>query len=213
MVVFLNSYKKTNFTKGILKKNPDLDLSDNNIYTFYGLCYNAFKDNRDYISALSGSDYEKTELNLCGLDVSQYIFKQSIKTADFSDYISKINLLHQLFRRYSLIVQNCLTSKEVEKRSLSLNEVFYKDAQKALEDYKRRTFEFNSFDYLRQMAVFPLIYKNTDYFKNIKYLFIDDGDEYSYAFWSFIDYLMPELKDYYIAYEVRFFKMRLSIGL
>lgn len=201
LVLFLNSYKKTNFIKEILKKNPEIDLTDNNIYTFYGLCYNAFKDNREYISSLTGNNSGKTAPNLCGLDVSQYIFKQSIKTADFSDYISKINLLHQLFRRYSLIVQNCLTVKEVEQRSLLLNEVFYKDAQKALEEYKRRTFEFNSFDYLRQMAVFPFIYKNTDYFKDIKYLFIDDGDEYSYAFWNFIDYLMPRLKDYYIAYD------------
>ncbi|MBQ9244920.1 UvrD-helicase domain-containing protein [bacterium] len=201
LVILLNSYKKANFINEIKKINPEINLEKHKIYTFWGLCYNAFNDNWDYISKISGINQVETKPNLCGLEVSQYIFKQSIKTADFSDYISKVNLLHQLFRRYSLIVQNALDFEDIKKRSELLNEVFYIDAQKAIDDYKMKTIQYKSFDYLRQLAVLPLIYKNTEYFDGIKYLFIDDADEFSYAFWQFIDSIMPHIQDYYIAYD------------
>lgn len=197
LVLLLNSHKKANFIKQ-LELNK-LDVDGKNIYTLYGLCYNAFLENKEFISKFTNQmDFKP---NLCGLEVSQYIFKESIKTADFSDYISKINLLHQLFRRYSLIVQNCLTNQEVINRSKILSETFAKDAQKAIDEYKLKTFHYNSFDYLRQLAVFPLIYNNTDYFKDIKYLLADDADEYSYAYWQFINKIIPDLKDYFIAYD------------
>ena len=192
LVLTLNSYKKLLFLN---------QIKDGKVLTFQGLCYNAFLDNKDYISNLINDSNPEKKPNLCGLEISQFIFKQSIKEADFSDYISKVNLLHQLFRRYSLIVQNGLSNEEVNKRSRILNESFYKDAQKAIDDYKLKTIQYKSFDYLRQMAILPLIYKNTDYFKNIEYLFVDDADEFSYAFWQFIDAVMPNLKDYFIAYD------------
>lgn len=53
---------------------------------------------------------------MCGLEVSQYIFKNCIKNVEFKGYNSKINLLHQLLRRYSLIVQNALEENEIRKR-------------------------------------------------------------------------------------------------
>ena len=201
LVILLNSYKKTNFINEIKLRNPNINLDNHKIYTFWGLCYNAFIDNWEYISNLIGIKDAETKPNLCGLEVSQYIFKQSIKTADFSDYISKINLLHQLFRRYSLIVQNEFTQKEVQELSILLNESFYEDAQKTIDDYKLKTIQYKSFDYLRQLAVFPHIYKNTKYFKKINYLIVDDADEFSFAFWKFIDFIMPQIKDYYIAYD------------
>ncbi len=170
-----------------------------NIYTPYGLCYNTFTDNKEYVQKISGI---KSEINLCGLEISQYIFKQSIKEADFNDYISKINLLHQLFRRYSLIVQNCLDTKEVLERSEIIKESFAIEAQRAINDYKIRTIEYNSYDYLRQMSIFEKIYKETKYFNDIKYLLIDDADELSYSMWKFIDYLMPKIKDYTITADI-----------
>ncbi len=192
LVITLNAYKKSLFLN---------QIKNGNVFTFQGLCYNAFADNKEYISSLINDSNPESKHNLCGLEISQFIFKQSIKEADFSDYISKINLLHQLFRRYSLIVQNDLSNKEVSKRSKILNESFYKDAQKAIDDYKAKTIQYKSFDYLRQMAILPLIYKNTDYFKNIQYLFIDDADEFPFILWQFVDAIMPQLKDYYIAYD------------
>lgn len=198
LFVVLNPYKKALFddkfylTAGTGKK-PE-------IHTLNGLYYNAFKDNSSYIkSLLKYSDNDV--LNQCGLEVSQYIFKQSIKDADFSDYISKINLLHQLFRRYSLIVQNSLSDKEVIERARLVNEVFAEDAFKAIYGYKQRSIEYKSFDYLRQAAIFPLIYKNTGYFNGIKYLIIDDADEMPYIFWQFADFIMPQIQDYIIAYD------------
>ena len=198
LVILLNSYKKEKFINSI--KNND-DFSKGNIHTFFGLCYNAFLDNWGHISALINNANPEDIPNLCGLEVSQYIFKQCIKEADFSDYISKVNLLHQLFRRYSLIVNNGLTVSEIKERSLILNETFANEANKAIEEYKRRTIQYKSFDYLRQMAILPEIYKKTDYFKNIKYLIVDDADEMPYAFWQFIDGIINNLEKYYIGYD------------
>ena len=199
LVIMLNPYKKKLFTE-ILEKNGINASEKSKIYTLNGLYYNTFKDNEQYIKSLIRSDSDD-KLNQCGLEVSQYIFKQSIKEADFSDYISKVNLLHQLFRRYSLIVQNALTDKEVEERSEILKEVFALDAFKAIKSYKQKTIEYKSFDYLRQAAIFPVIYKNTKYFANIKYLIADDADEMPYMFWQFIDYIKPYLADIMIAYD------------
>lgn len=200
LVILLNSFKKTCFINELKNINPSILQKTAKIYTFPGLCYNAFSDNWEYISNLINNTDPQIKPNLCGLEVSQFILKQSIKEADFSDYISKINLLHQLFRRYSLIVQNDLTSEEIIKRSEKLRESFYKEAQKAIDDYKLKTIKYKSFDYLRQMAILPVIYNNTDYFKDIKYLIIDDMDEMPYAFGRFVNSIMPQIKDYFAAY-------------
>ncbi len=201
LVLVLNPYKRIEFYNEVFKLNPLLEKEKHNIFTFWGLCYNAFLDNWDYISNLINAPSDEVKPNLCGLEVSQFIFKQSIKTADFSDYISKVNLLHQLFRRYSLIVQNCLSNNDVVERSEILNESFYREAQKAIDDYKLKTIQYKSFDYLRQLAILPFIYSKTDYFKNIKYFICDDADEFSFAFWSFVDSIMPQLSQYYLAYD------------
>ena len=44
------------------------------------------------------------------------------------------------------------------------------------------------------MAILPEIYKNTDYFKSIKYLIVDDADEMPYAFWQFVDGIINNLE-------------------
>ncbi len=201
LVILLNSYKKNCFVNEIKKINPKIELKENKILTFFGLCYNSFSDNWEYISSLINNYDTSVKPNLCGLEVSQYIFKQCIKEGNFSDYISKVNLLHQLFRRYSLIVQNCLSRDEILKRSRILNETFAIDAQNAIEEYKRKTIQYKSFDYLRQTAILPEIYKNTGYFKNIKYFLADDVDEQPYSFWSFAEAILPDLKDCFIAYD------------
>lgn len=201
IVTFLNAYKRSLFLNEIKKLNPNLQNKANKILTFYGLCYNAFLDNWDYLSGLISNCNHSEKPNLCGLEVSQYIFKQCIKDGNFSDYISKVNLLHQLFRRYSLIVNNALTKDEIKYRSEILKETFANDVQNAIEDYKKRTIQYRSFDYLRQLAIFPEIYKKTQYFKEVKYFFADDCDEQPYSFWQFVEYLIPSLKDYVLTYD------------
>ncbi len=193
LVLALNSYKKA----CLINKLKEENISGIEVTTPYGLCYNAFLKNKEYISGLSGQNSNK-DLNLCGLEVSQYIFKQCIKDGNFKDYISKVNLLHQLFRRYSLMVQNELTAKEVIERSEILGESFAIEAQKAINEYKLKTIEYNSYDYLRQLALFPKLYKQTDYFSNVEYLFVFDSDELSYTIWNFIKFLVPNLKNYFI---------------
>ena len=201
LVLNLNRYKNQNFIDGVQKLVKVKNLDTTKIQTFFGLCYNAVKDNWDYVQSKIKIGENTSEPNLCGLEVSQYIFSQSIRNNIFEDYLSKINLFHQLFKRYSLIVQNDLSEKEIKERSEILKETFFPDTQKALDFYKRKTLEYRSFDYLRQIAVFKDISVNTDYFKNIKYLFIDDADEITYAVFEFIKHLKPQLKDWFIAYD------------
>ena len=201
LVICLNSYKKQQFID-FVKENTDAPILEKlNISTFYGLCYNAIMDNWPVVEEKIIQGNSKIMPNLCGLEVSQYIFKKAISETGFKDYISKVNLLHQLFRRYSLIVQNCLEESEIKRRSSILNEVFNQDAQKAIAKYKISTLQKRSFDYLRQLSIFPYIYRNTDYFKEIKYLFVDDGDEITYILLDFIKHLKPQLKEAFIGYD------------
>lgn len=201
LVICLNSFKRQNFIEKVKEKITVNALENPNIYTFYGLCYNAVLDNWAAVENEIKHGDAKIIPNLCGLEVSQYILKQSVREIGFKDYASKINLLHQLFRRNSLIVQNKLSDADVNKRSQILKESFREDAKSALNLFKRETLDKRSFDYLRQLAMFPLICKNTDYFSNIKYLIVDDADEITYIIWDFINYLKPQLKDIFIAYD------------
>ncbi len=201
LVLCLNSMKKQQFIERI-QEDVDIHALDNpNIYTFYGLCRNAVADNWPIFEGKIKDNNRKILPNLCGLELSQYILKNAIKKTGFKDYPSKINLLHQLFRRNSLIIQNCLDDKEVKRRSRILNEAFAEDAQNALNIYKAKTVETRSFDYLRQLSMLNLALENTDYFKKIKYLMIDDADEITYIVRNFIDSIKPQLKEIFIAYD------------
>ena len=64
-----------------------------------------------------------------------------------------------------------------------------------------KTLALRDFDYLRQGLVFNYIYKNCDYFKNIKYLILDDGDEITPICFDFISYITPQLKDIFVAFD------------
>ena len=82
-----------------------------------------------------------------------------------------------------------------------MEESFSDDAKLALKNLLRQTLYLRDFDYLRQGLLFEHIYKNTDYFKKIEYLILDDGDEITPACYAFIEYLKPQLKDWYIAFD------------
>ena len=109
--------------------------------------------------------------------------------------------MHQLFRRYSLIAQNNLTDDDVDWRSRVLGESFAEDAKTALKKLLAKTLYLRDFDYLRQGLVFNYIYKNTNYFDNIKYLILDDGDEITPICYDFIKYLVPKLEDAFVAFD------------
>lgn len=201
LVLCLNSYKKQNFIKSVEQGVTVPHAGKYNIQTFYGLCYNAVNDN--WVSVENSINFGNAAIipNLCGLELSRMLLSDSISKDSFRDYFSKTNLLHQLFKRIQLSVLNNLSDEEMQRKSTVLNETFYEDAKKTYDRFRRLSLNFRSFDYLRQLSILPYIVKNTDYFSKIKYLFIDDADEMTYAELNFIKELLPNLKDWFIAYD------------
>ena len=98
-------------------------------------------------------------------------------------------------------MQNNLSADGVTQRAEILKEGFSEDADLTIKKFLKKTLELRDFDYLRQCLLFNFIYKNTNYFKDIKYLIIDDADELTPICLDFIKYLAPQLKDYFIAID------------
>lgn len=201
LVLLPNAYKKDFFITELKNRLNTNHFENPQIYTFNGLCYNTIKDNWATIEETINIGKPTIQPHLTGLELSHFFFKRAIKETGFDDYNSKINLVHQLFRRNSLIVNNTLTDKEVLKRSYSINETFADDAKKAIDSFKRQTLEYRAFDYIRQASIFSYLYQNTNIFKNIKYLIVDDADEITTLEFDFIKKLKPQLKEYYLAYD------------
>ena len=201
LVLVANSNLKNKFTEAVLNKTNINCFEKLNIHSYFSLVYNTINDNWAFLE--NKNPYPDTKIlpNLTGLEVSQFILRDILKTVQFKGYNSKKSLLHQLFRRYSLIVQNDLSDDEVDYRSNILEEAFGDDAKAALKKLLKETLYLRDFDYLRQGLLFKHIYQNTDYFKNIEYLILDDGDEITPACYSFIEYIKPQLKDRYIAFD------------
>ena len=201
LVLLQNSFKK-NFFINSVKQNIKINHFENpQIHTFFGLVYNTIQNRWTDIQNEINTGADVVAPNLTGLEISQIFFKQAIKEVGFKDYNSKINLIHQLFRRYSLVVNNALTDDEVMHKSEIPGETFANDAKLAIEIYKKKTLEYRAFDYIRQCAIFRYIYKKMPYFDNIEYLIIDDADEIPYLEFEFIKYLKSQLKQVFIGYD------------
>lgn len=201
LVLVQNSYKKSRFWDAVLADERVDFLENPKIYTFFGLAYAAVPENWAFVEENLKNGPPVILPNQCGLEVSELFMKSAIKETGFADYNSKINLLHQLFRRNSLIVQNALTHQEVAVRSEVLEEAFGEDAGRALELFKKKSAHYRAFDYLGQLNIFNFIYKNTDYFKNIKYVFLDDGDEITNAEFEFLKHIKPQITEFFIALD------------
>lgn len=201
LVLVQNSFKKSSFLNEVKLNLKITHFEEPQIYSFYGLAYNAIMNCWPIIENTINIGEPVLTPNLTGLEISQFFFRKAIKEVGFKDYNSKINLIHQLFRRNSLIVNNNLTDVQVQKRAYVLKEAFAKDAKTAIDIYKKITIEHRAFDYIRQMNIFNYIYKNTDYFKKIKYLIVDDADEITTAEFDFIKHLTPSLKEVFIGYD------------
>ena len=201
LVLVQNSNLKQNFINKTLEKLNINCIEKLQVHSFFSLVYNTINDNWALIENINPFDSTQILPNLAGLEVSQFILKDILKEVPFKGYNSKKSLLHQIFRRYSLIVQNNLNDEEVEWRSRVLGESFADDAKSALKKLLSKTLALRDFDYLRQTLVFNYVYKNSDYFKNIKYLILDDGDEITPVCFDFISYLAPQLKDVFVAFD------------
>ena len=200
LVLTSNSFKKSKFVEAV-KSSCVKHFENPRIHTFFGLAYNAVIDNWPVLENKINTGNPVITPNLTGLEISQYFFKKAIKDVGFKDYNSKINLIHQLFRRYSLIVNNALSDKEVNHRSFILGEAFANDAASGIELYKKNTLEYRTFDYIRQLSLFEYIYKNTGYFKNVDYLIADDADEMTPLEIDFLEWLKPSLTDFFVGYD------------
>lgn len=201
LVLVQNSNLKQNFINKPLEKLTINSCEKMQVNSFFSLVYNAVNDNWAFLENINPYDNPKILPNLTGLEVSQFILKDILKDIKFKGYNSKKSLLHQIFRRYSLIVQNNLSDEEIEWRSRVLGESFADDARVTLKKLLSKTLALRDFDYLRQGLIFNYIYKNSDYFKGIKYLILDDGDEITPICFDFISHLAPQLKEVFVAFD------------
>ena len=201
LVIVQNSNLKQQFTQKTFNLLNIDSVEKLNIHSFFSLVYNTVTDNWAFLEEHNSYKNPSILPNLAGLEVSQFIMKEILKDVQFKGYNSRLSLLHQMFRRYSLIVQNNLSQKDVDERAKILKEGFSDDASLAIKKFLKKTLELRDFDYIRQCLLFNFIYQNSDYFKNIKYLIVDDGDELTPICLDFIEYLAPQLKDHYIAID------------
>lgn len=201
LVLVQNSTLKNEFQKKVLEKLTVDCVEKMQIHSFHSLVYNTVSDNWAFLEDRNVFDNPVILPNLSGLEVSQFILKDILKEVMFKGYNSRMSLIQQIFRRYSLIIQNNLSQSEIEERAKILKEGFSDEASLAIKKLLRKTLELRGFDYLRQCLLFNFIYKNTDYFKDIKYLFIDDADECTPICIDFVEFLSKQLTDFYIAID------------
>ncbi|MBQ2870888.1 ATP-dependent helicase [bacterium] len=193
----LNSYKKekvSNIIKAFLSNHSP------NIQTFLGLCYNSILNNKEVLEKEMPQS-AKEEFTMCGLEVSQNLFLEAVSEVGFKDYNSKINLVHQLLRRHSLIVSNNLSSEDVKVRSKILNENFAAEANRTIDLFKLKTLERRAFDYLRQQSLFKWLYENTNAMANIKHIIIDDYDEQTPACTDFFKKIKKQLDSWVVGID------------
>jgi len=201
LVLVLNSNLKKSFRDKILDSIKITSCETLNVQSFNSLVYSTLVDNWCFVENLIPSDKTFILPNLVGLEVSQFLLKDILKQNEVKGYNSKKSLLHQIIRRYSLIIQNNLSTEEVRERSKILGESFGDDAESIIKKLLSTTLKNRSLDYLRQTLVFNHILKNTDYFKNIKYLLIDDADEMTPVCLDFIKHIKPQLQDWTICFD------------
>ncbi len=111
LVLVQNSKLKQNFINKTLENLKINCLEKPEVHSFFSLVYNTINDNWATIENMNPFDNPTILPNLAGLEVSQFILKDLLKEVQFKGYNSKKSLLHQIFRRYSLIVQNNLTDE------------------------------------------------------------------------------------------------------
>ena len=201
LVLVQNSNIKNQISNKILKEIKVSSIEKLNVHSFFSIVYNTLQENWCFIENSIPGDKSFILPNLVGLEVSQFLLKDILKKQEVKGYNSKKSLLHQIFRRYSLIVQNNLNNEEVRERSNILKESFGEDAELIIKKLLSATLKLRSLDYLRQTLIFNHVYKNTNYFQNIKYVLIDDADEMTPVCFEFIKYLRPQLKDWLVCFD------------
>ncbi|MBQ7287722.1 MAG: UvrD-helicase domain-containing protein [Candidatus Gastranaerophilales bacterium] len=200
LVLVQNSRKKKEFIDEIKRNFNYGSIGDLKVYSFSGLVYNYILENWVLIENSIRNENRKIMPNMCGLEVSQYILKKCIQEVDFTGYNSKTSLLHQLFRRNSLINLNNLSKEEIDFRVQILEESFSAEAQAALDKYKLKSIEKRAFDYIRQINLFEFLYKKQE--NKFEYVFLDDADEITPALFAYLEHIKPTVKEFFIGYDI-----------
>ena len=210
LVICANKFKQKKFTEKIKEKLSESDLlgfGNFQIYTFNGIVYNSILNNWPVVEDLIQKENPNSVIipNLSGLEAAEFLLKKIINEINetnqgFADYYPAHNLIHQLLRRYRLIVENKLTKSEIEHKSAFLKEEFAKEADDALDNLRKKSLSLRCLDYLRQTDIFSYLLENKLVtFNHVKYLIADDYDELSFSAQFFIKSLLPHVKDYYLA--------------
>ena len=161
LIILATGKAKTEFLKEFYTTNNAKVIEKIRVNTFSGLVYNTVQENWGFLENNIPTEKAVILPNNSGMEPSQFILKNIIKDLGFEGYNSKHSLLHQLFRRFALIVQNNLSEADVDKRSNILKESFKEDASMAMKAFSSRTLSYRAFDYLRQIQVFNFIYKKS----------------------------------------------------
>ena len=200
LVLVQNSKKKKEFIDEVKKISPEGNIGCLKIFSFYGLARDFILENWALVeNSIPDEANIKIIPSLSGLEITQKIIKDAIEEVDFSGYNSKTSLLHQLFRRISLINLNNLTKDEIEKRSRILKEGFSREVNSLINIYKAKTISLRAFDYIRQLNVFEFLYKKVK--NNFEYVFLDDGDEITPCVLAYLEYIKPDVKEFFISYD------------
>jgi len=216
-VLTQNSHKKTLFTqkaKEILRESNLTGFAELPVYTFNGIVYNKILENWPLVEAIIPEKFGKRELLPClsGLETTEYFLKRCIEKINkkakieetLRDYRSYKNLKHQILRRLTLITNNNLSKTEINERSLILRETMGAQVNEVLEELKLFSARYRTFDYLRQSSIFLyLLDSNKINFDYISYLLIDDYDELTYTAQYFVEKIIPQAKDFYIAADTK----------
>ena len=117
LLLVQNSTIKQKYIEEILKRTSLTAFEKLQIHSFSSLVYNTLIENWCQVENSIPSDKTSILPKLVGLEVSQFLLKDILKEHQVKGYNSKKSLLHQIFRRYSLIIQNDLSSEDVKKRS------------------------------------------------------------------------------------------------
>lgn len=210
LVICQNSHRKEKFVAKALELLNESEISaidEIPAFTFNGVVYNFISNNWPLVEKeLKSAGFPVIMPNLCGMEATEYFLSSCVDRVNadpifnFNDFRSGMNLKHQLLRRYRLISENCLSPAEVMEAAAYTNDVFSQSAKKTLDLLKVKTTSARAFDYLKQMNTF-LYLLNTSQVKdyaNIQYLLVDDYEELNTAAQFFIQWLMPQVKDFYI---------------
>ena len=117
LVLVQNSNLKRKIADKILNNINIESLEKLQVHSFFSIVYNTLQENWCFIENSISSEKSFILPNLVGLEVSQFLLKEILKKIEVKGYNSKKSLLHQIFRRYSLIVQNNLNNEDVKERS------------------------------------------------------------------------------------------------